>query len=205
MIEPYLLTDYQQIEEGPHSATYQWADASMFWPEKAAAIYADGGVLRPRGCEAGSWAWVAADGYGNLLTYQFGWVEANPQIDMITNNLTEYLAVLRGLEALPDLWTGKVCSDSGITLGRFSQGWKTNGIPRGWLLRAEYALRRLAVAPSDFILHKGHPTREDLARGHGVRKSSGRSYPVSIHQELCDKLCGLGVRLWQARQQEGRA
>lgn len=37
----------------------------------------------------------------------------------VTNNLTEYAAVLAALAGLPDGWSGRVYSDSKNTLGRF--------------------------------------------------------------------------------------
>jgi ribonuclease HI len=163
----------------------------------AASVYADGGVLEPRGCSAGSFAWIATNAAGEMIHAESGLIEANDYIPLVTNNQTEFLALLRALESMPDGWNGRVCSDSGITLGRFGQGWRLKNIPPSWCIRLGAVLRRLDLKPENFILHKGHPTAADLALGRGQRERSGRWYPVNIHQEACDKMCGKMLRRYR--------
>lgn len=357
MIAEHLLQGYRLTEQLTYSATYEYAEQKPDWQERTARLYSDGGVFRPRRCEAGSWAWVAVDADGWMVNYEFGWVTvlnnqtdgalcimcgyenmpnmqqtrgrsslrnstrqgadalqgmherlhdrvegqkpgvqeeagssaaqeapsatpgssdrseriqgtsvrllrssglevsdhrpyqrrrqrsqgesghgiwsgeflqvaeeeqlsarisgALPQLQSgevhvrdlsscvrcgeplgVSNNNSEYLAMLRAVESMPADWGGKVCSDSGITIGRFSQGWKHLNIPLQWERRMQEATARLSLNPEDYILHKGHPTRADIAAGEGRRKPGGRLYPVSVHQELCDKLCGLALQLW---------
>ncbi|MCK8265740.1 hypothetical protein LW980_17860, partial [Erwinia amylovora] len=70
-------------------------------------VYADGGVVMvnpsPHG---GTWAWchvsgerMAASGSGSFPPAEYG-------MESASNNLTEFLALLHGLEALPDGWAG---------------------------------------------------------------------------------------------------
>lgn len=198
MIAEHLLHSYRLQTAAPlsYSAVYEYTEPKPDWQERTARLYSDGGVFRPRRCEAGSWAWVAVDEDGWMVNYEFGWVQANERVPEISNNQCEYLAMLRAVEAMPGDWGGKICSDSGVTIGRFSQGWKHLNIPPQWERRMQEATQRLSLAPGDYILHKGHPTRADIAAGEGRRKPGGRVYPVSVHQELCDRLCGLALELW---------
>lgn len=157
------------------------------------ALFADGGVIgaNPSGI-GGTWAWrwvreslVVCDG---LLVTQDSGVITPRQADLpsITNNLTEMLALVRGLQALSISWTGTVYSDSQITLGRVFQGWKWKNIPL-WL-HHEYQQARARLVSWEkikWVLLQGHPTRAELAAGVG-----SRGYPVSEHNVWCDKACG---------------
>jgi ribonuclease HI len=151
-------------------------------------LYTDGGVINinpsPIG---GTWAFrIVSD---NKVICERGGVITPVQAGLpkITNNLTEMLAVIRGLQELrvaPD-WTGTICSDSMITLGRIFDGWKWTGIPL-WLHK-EYQAVRLHFRcwdEIDHILLSGHPTKSQLMAGIG---RGGR--PVSIHNVWCDKEC----------------
>lgn len=160
-------------------------------------LFADGGVLGSNPSPvAGTYAYCLIDPTGAFVKGNSGLVisrvagdtslcgDAYPAIDgPVTNNITEFYAILAGLESLPDGWSGRVCSDSRITLGRFWWSYAMRGIPREWIARGGAALKRLgAIEP---VLLQGHPTREDLARGIGAK----RGLPVSHWNAWCDRTC----------------
>jgi ribonuclease HI len=161
-------------------------------------LYADGGVLRGERCEAGSWAWVAADRDGRRMASQRGWMTATGALsDGVTNNISEFAAMLKALEAVVKHqpgWSGRMSSDSDITIGRFSRNWRLSGIPHTWQRRMRQALENLGNL--EFVLLKGHPTAVELQQGFGTNDRSGRRYPVSEHQVLCDRLCRQTIREW---------
>ena len=104
----------------------------------------------------------------------------------ITNNLTELLAMIYGLEKLPADFKGTICSDSQITLGRVFWGWQWSNIP-GWMhQRFQVARGRLQnfglITPLQL---DGHPTEAQLEARIGKRGN-----PVSIHNVWCDRACG---------------
>ena len=153
-------------------------------------LYADGGVIgRNPSVVGGTWAFclVDMDLFGIRTIEQSGVITPDEAgLPEITNNLTEMLAVVRGLQALPDDWIGTVNSDSQITLGRLFDGWKWKGIPP-WL-HAEFQKERARLAKWDWLYHRllqGHPTKAELAAGMGKR-----GYPVSEHNQWCDWACG---------------
>lgn len=161
-------------------------------------LYSDGGVFRPRRCEAGSWAWVGVDSEGTRVAYQTGWLSQRGVLDGgVTNSISEFAAMLRALEvigrAVPG-WCGRMASDSEVTIGRFRSGWRLSGIPRGWETRMLHALDR--VGDVEYVLVKGHPNRAEILTGVGTRARSGRSYPVSEHQVFCDDLCTRMLDEW---------
>lgn len=147
-------------------------------------VFADGGVVganpSPLG---GTWA------YRVLRDQEIVHEEAGaipPKYGPVSNNLSELVAVLRGLEwvrmqGVPAVF---VASDSLITLRRIcSDRAAWNGIPglvREW---AHEILREVEVCAA--VLLDGHPTRAHLAAGVG---KSGR--PVSEHNLWCDRACG---------------
>jgi ribonuclease HI len=107
------------------------------------------------------------------------------RVPAVTNNLTEMLALIKGLESLPADWRGTVLSDSQITLGRAFLGWKWNNIPL-WAHHRFQTVRAWLVHFDAFehVLLAGHPTRAQLAAGIGRH-----GYPVSLHNVWCDKAC----------------
>lgn len=158
-----------------------------------AAVYSDGGVIgvnpSPIG---GTWACCLIDECGTTAESCSGyvwpekvgdWVPWCVETPEVTNNQTEFYALLSALERLPDGWSGRVCSDSAITLGRFFRGFKLTGLPQGWVDRGAAALARLGAVT--LVQLDGHPTRAQLAAGVGKRGN-----PVSAHQGWCDKECG---------------
>lgn len=149
-------------------------------------LFTDGGVIginpSPQG---GTWAFrllqdeqVVIERFGVITPIESG----QPSI---TNNLTEMLALVMGLRALPLDWIGTVYSDSAITLGRAFDGWKWKGIP-SWLtsLYQEARERLLFWDDIQHVLLAGHPTRAQLAAGIGRNGN-----PVSIHNVWCDRAC----------------
>jgi hypothetical protein len=104
-------------------------------------------------------------------------------LEVVTNNLTELIAVLHALEALPDGWQGHVYTDSLVTLRRFQAVRpKFTGIPLALQDRVRQVRARLGSY--GLTLLAGHPSRQDLMRGH---KPGG--LPVSSHNKRCDELC----------------
>jgi len=158
------------------------------------ALYCDGGVIGRNPSEAGgTWAWCAVDGQGQRVIERGGFVPS-PAGRAITNNHTEQIAIVLALEAMPECWTGMVCSDSQIALGRVFRGWKTKNLPANIVRRAEAAVARLGhIRPT---LLQGHPTRADLKAGVGKK----RGYPVSVHNVWCDAECNRQKLLFEQRE-----
>lgn len=150
------------------------------------ALYCDGGVIgKNPSTIGGTWAFIRLDEEQNysesgVITPYFALMPA------ITNNLTEMLALIRGLQSLPAAWNGKVCSDSQITLGRAFMGWRWKNIPQWMHDQYQQERRRLVNWDKiEYVLLQGHPTRAELAAGFG-----SRGYPVSEWNVWCDKECG---------------
>jgi len=170
----------------------------MSWPVES--VYADGGCLgRNPSAEGGTWAtlhvgesgvlWEAS---GIVTPDQFG-------LPTITNNLTELLAVVKGLEALPDGWSGKVWTDSRVTMFRAQKRRKQarmNGIPEVLMARLAMVKRRLGLYT--VCLLAGHPDELALARGR-----SAKGLPVSRWNQRCDSLCAETGRLWREQNWSG--
>lgn len=152
------------------------------WPE---AAYCDGSTVGPNPSpRGGCWAWchVSGDrmvrhGGGEIIPSQIG-------LPRITNNLTEMLAALECLEALPDGWDGTLWSDSWVTLCRIRKGSRSPmaGVPKPFLAR----LQVIHGSLGNFILKllAGHPSKADLAVGY-----NSRGVPVSRHNAWCDAEC----------------
>lgn len=151
-----------------------------FWRHNA--LFTDGGcAVRNPSPYGGSWAWCLVED-GQVEASSSG-VILSTSDELITNNLAEYTAAVHGLEALPAGWSGYLCADSQVTLGRLFWGWKTNGLSAALVERAGKALRRLGeVTP---MLLQGHPTTADLRSGTGAK----RRLPVSKWNVYVDRLC----------------
>jgi ribonuclease HI len=150
------------------------------------ALYCDGGVIQinpsPIG---GTYAYrILQD--DQVIRENAGLIAASPDLPLITNNLTEMLALVNGLADLPADWIGTIYSDSQITLGRAFLGWKWTNVP--YWLRKGYAEQRFRLLNWSLIQHQllsGHPTKAQLAAGIGKH-----GFPVSEHNVWCDKACG---------------
>jgi ribonuclease HI len=149
-------------------------------------LFVDGGVVGANPSYiGGTYAWrQVVDGQPVAEGAHFI-SAADARVKAVTNNLTEMLAMIKGLESLPDDWKGTVCSDSMITLGRIFKGWKWTKIPN-WVIRRFDAVRTRLVHFDEFehILLCGHPTKAQLAAGVGRH-----GYPVSEHNVWCDLAC----------------
>lgn len=108
----------------------------------------------------------------------------------VTNNITEMIAVLEGVEAaleiteLPDRL--QIYSDSWLTLQRLFLGASTTNLPTPVYMRM-IGIRHVLKAMGKrvgYALLDGHPTRQHLADG--VGKNGG---PVHYLQHECDVAC----------------
>ncbi len=179
-------------------------------------LYADGGLLSPAPTHHGlTWAWrllgVAGDPVPGVWTGCEGWwsppyghrwgsgVLTCAELDLTTteNNLAETLALLFGLEALPDGWAGTVYTDNLNALRRvLGTSTKMGGVPAHYVERL--AAVRARLGPYSGVLLGGHPTKADLAKGYRAR--DGKS--VSPHNVACDARCtALKAAWWDDRRQ----
>jgi hypothetical protein len=103
--------------------------------------------------------------------------------------ITRYplLALVTGLEALPEGWTGSVFSDSQISLGRLFWGWKQVGIPAWLWQRGAAALQRLDLPNIDPHLLDGHPTAAQLSAGIGKRGHGCSRWNVYADRMCCER------------------
>jgi ribonuclease HI len=165
------------------------------------AVFADGGVVRQNPSPiGGTWACCHVDRDEQRIWCASGFILPSEVGGWpVTNNQTEFYALLAGLEALPDGWHGDACSDSQVTLIRFFQRGALRGIPDAWRQRMGYTLRRLdpLIRP---VLLDGHPTRAQLAEGVGKR-----GHRVSEHNVWCDAACGEEGRKLFRQQTAGAA
>jgi len=149
---------------------------------RVVAIYADGGTIGGNPSPVGgTYAWCHVDAADRRVAWDSGRLKVRPPV---TNNQAELYAVLAALATLPDGWSGHVCSDSQVTLGRVcGEGEKrSTNIPRGWIERLAYHRGRLGeLVP---VQLDGHPTKAELEAGIGHRGN-----PVSVHNVWCDEAC----------------
>jgi hypothetical protein len=169
------------------------------------AVYADGGCIRANPSRwGGTWAWCGIDADGWKVREGSGLLIPGEgdaaTLREVTNNNSEFYAVLAALEAMPDGWSGKVCSDSKVTLSRLFRSASLNGIPIAWSIRLGRALGRLGRLEP--VQMDGHPSGEHLRAGVGKR-----GYTVSRHQQWCDNKCrelaGLRWLAISARRNDG--
>lgn len=152
------------------------------------AVYADGGLLKSNPSPIGGmWATCHVDADGERVWSASGLILADasdPLFREVGNNTAEFRALLAGLEALPDGWSGTAYTDSLLTIHRFTNPETAGlgGIPDDWCRRMAYVLGRLGVL--EFVLLDGHPTRAQLAAGIGKRGNK-----VSEFQVWCDQEC----------------
>lgn len=147
--------------------------------QRVIEVYADGGCINSNPSQiGGTWAWcmVGEDGY--VVAYSSGVVRG-----YATNNQMEMVALCKALRYLPKGWSGLVCSDSEVTLGRLFRGHAMNNIPVEWIPRVREIVSNLGEV--QIRLLQGHPTKADLIAGIGKRKG----LPVSKYNVYCDELC----------------
>jgi ribonuclease HI len=149
-----------------------------------AAAYCDGGLISRNPSKlGGTFAWRLVGPIGTGLYHGSGVITpAEIGAEVVTNNISEFYALIQCLRALPDGWSGPVHTDSLVTIRRVWEAEEANeAIPCGWLTLACDELRRLGeVVP---VHLKGHPNAEALALG----KYCGK--PVSVHNKWCDQRC----------------
>lgn len=149
-------------------------------------LYTDGGVIgRNPSPEGGVFAWCLVENDFRVKEHSGLILPGAIGMQAVSNNNTELLALLDGIEALPKDWTGRVNSDSRIALGWVFLGWSPEKIPQVLRTRLAALHRSGRLAGLQWRLLQGHPTKADLARGIGEK----RNLPVSIHNVWCDEAC----------------
>ena len=147
-------------------------------------LFADGGVIgrNPSGI-GGTYAFSVLKNGKVIQTG--GSVIVPVRESRVSNNVSEFIAVLEGLEKLPSNWVGIVYSDSKVTLGRFFCDWSLTNIPSDLQQQMrDEKLRLIHFSDIQYCLLEGHPTKSDLARGFGKN-----GYPVHEQNVWCDKTC----------------
>ena len=106
------------------------------------------------------------------------------RVPAVSNNHTELLALVRGLDYLPDDFTGTVYSDSAVSLQRVFEAARLHNVP-AWLVADLQRIQKSGrLARMRYALLDGHPTRAHLAAGIGKR-----GHVVSEHNVWCDAQC----------------
>lgn len=156
----------------------------------AIALYADGGVIGANPSPiGGTWAWCLVNASGQRVCEYSGTLLASPELPFVTNNVSELVALVNGLEALPHGWSGTVYSDSWVSLQRVFLAAKLKNVP-DWLVdRLQTLQRSRKLATMSYVLLDGHPTKAQLAAGVGKRGA-----PVSEHNVFCDAECNRRAR-----------
>ena len=155
------------------------------------ALYTDGGVIGQNpSLIGGTWAWCLVDASGEMRRHAVGWLTpAELDAEAVTNNHTELLALVLGLEALDADFAGTVYSDSWVSLQRVFLAAKLNNVPQWLVERLQILQKSGRLANLDYTLLDGHPTRAQIEAGIGKR-----GHPVSIHNVWCDQQCSAIAR-----------
>ena len=147
-------------------------------------LWTDGGLLTPNPSPVGgTWAFLRVrDGFHVPGGCARGILLA--ELDApVSGNTMEMLAVVEGLESLPDGWEGTVASDSMVTLRRMLaplSPW--SGCPE--ILRERYHAQRRRLGALRGVLVAGHPSRAALEAGVGKD-----GVAVSRFNVWCDAAC----------------
>ena len=148
-------------------------------------LFADGGVIGKNPSSIGGTFAFSILNKGVVMQNGGSIIVPTKDNPSISNNFSEFVALLEGMERLPNTWTGIVYSDSKITLGRFFCGWSLTNIPNDLIRRlAVVRTRMVDFRLISYCLLEGHPTKSDLIRGYGKR-----GYPVHEQNVWCDKKC----------------
>lgn len=157
------------------------------------SLYVDGGVIHQNPSPyGGTWAWVLVDPDENKMVkcesgaFMPGILRdtLGHPYQLVTNNVTEMFAMLKGLHNIEPGKRVYVYSDSKITLGRIWDGWKCKGLPPlldQWMIEES---TRLDLENIPHFHLDGHPTPAQLISGIGRHGN-----PVSQWNKLCDDLC----------------
>lgn len=158
-------------------------------------LYTDGGVIDKNPSPiGGTWAWVLVDKDNETVidsksgAFQpgvFRMYPNGPRYETVSNNVTEMVAMLKGLRAVPLNTPFIVYCDSMITLGRIFRKWRWRGMPplieKVWFASIT---EKMNLDKIKNIQLAGHPTEAQLASGVGRH-----GYVVSKWNVLCDLRC----------------
>ncbi len=156
-------------------------------------VYSDGGLIGTSNpCPfGGTWAFTHI-GQRGVITKQSGVILAKSEEwpkDVVTNNISEYYAILRALVSLPDEWSGPFFTDS-----RIAREWIFGHTPapvvKHWAEMLAHTKRRLGKI--DAKLLAGHPSERALVLG-----TNSNGNPVSCYNVLCDNLCREEAMKWR--------
>lgn len=149
-------------------------------------LYTDGGVIGANpSALGGTWAYCLVDAAGQRTTCESGIITpAEAELPLVTNNLTELLAIVKGREALSWAWSGTIHSDSWVSLQRVFFAARLKNVPPWLVARLQKLQREGWFTGCSWKLLDGHPTKAQLAAGVGKRGG-----PVSIHNVWCDQAC----------------
>lgn len=171
--------------------------------EPKALLFTDAGVILSNPSPiGGTWAWCLVEASECVK-----WASGHILKPGITNNQTEFIAVVKALEAMPDRWSGVICSDSIVTLFRLfppslidcgpgnlhprwygpKLGCKPNRLPQSVYDRWLWAEARMGKLSGRLV--KGHPTKKELEVG-----TAKGGLPVSEWNVKCDELCRMESR-----------
>lgn len=146
-------------------------------------LYTDGGVIGKNPSKLGGvWGWVLVEA-DQIIRFGSGIITpADIGEKSITNNLTELLGAVRGLEAMGENWNGVWHTDSQITMFRLIRPSSKHSVPK-WL---EGRIKALAIHRKwTHQMVGGHATKAELAAG--IRKRNG--FKTSKWNSWVDKLC----------------
>lgn len=146
-------------------------------------IYCDGGViLKNPSTYGGTWAYVFVEN-GQIIKQESGFVPC-PDGKVITNNLTEQIAIIKALEFLGAGTHAVIYSDSQTALGRTFDNWRRKNLPKNVCDRLDAVI----IKHKGFItgtLVKGHATKKEISEG-----ISKKGLPTSKYNTIVDELCG---------------
>lgn len=149
-------------------------------------LYVDGGVVGRNPSPIGGVYAYRIIQAGKVVSEAGYFIDCEKSgVPSYTNNVTEMMALVKGLQQLPVDWNGTVFSDSMITLGRAFLSWKWKGVPL-WL-RNSFETQAKRLINWEILGHTllaGHPTKSQLACGIGRH-----DLPVSEHNVWCDNAC----------------
>ena len=160
-------------------------------------LYVDGGVIGRNPSElGGTWACCYVENDAIVWSRSGVLTPFEAYVKEVTNNQSEMYAILMGVLALPHEYNGKVFSDSLITIGRVSMGWKWKNIPAWGHELYKFARSHLTRFEEIKFIHlDGHPTKEQLETGRGKRGNL-----VSKWNVWCDEECTSEGLDWLRRQ-----
>ena len=150
-------------------------------------LFVDGGVCGKNGqAQAGTWAWCLVKD-DQIVRSASGFVTVEDVVPYthVTNNVTELIALVYALEAMPQGWSGQVFTDSQNALHRVCDGWAMNNVPQWLQDRVRKVLWHLGK--SGFTLLGGHPERCSLKEQEAGIRQDG--LPLSKWNAWCDGQC----------------